>query len=622
MESMPDIVDDELLGLRLSGDDVDLIKSCMSGGLSGGRLASLSANFLERGSVAAACVAMQSVFSIGRSVTIDDLFLADKIIRRLASQLIENQLRTDLRPLLFDSLVEQSANEHIYSQYSFASIFYHPHSMGSENSAIISGWMRQFIEQHRSGVGERRKKNIAVNYLIHAENLDQNELNRLLAAHADELFIKDYHVIFTSDSVLRACNYETPWILSNSLYGLLFLFQLECIDYINDDFRRGYKNIYGALEGLCVAALTRADANMAVARPDVMNLLYYYIFHRFDRRSRVFDKLSKEAVFRQLNQRETLRLSVPPSIRRRPLRIAIGVSGQMRGYEIAHKSWKDLERLGEIDYFVHTWKGIGGREPEGGHAARIFSGRFLNEYLKAIDLYGIAEIKQMLRTLFRCISNRSIVDAGRLAEVYNTKNIVIEDEADGSFTGWNGSKMMHYKISSVIKSIVDAGRSYDIIIRLRPDKVIHNVDIDRMFEYINECLFNDVVYSDIGYFLHFGVGFCVGDQFYMGAAARVQRSVNIYEEVGLLSDIKTWGLSDEWGPHYNAANILCGQNINIKKADIDWGPLVEQSTPSPHFIVDAIMEDLQHQNSDARRKAVLALLAAAQADALHPHNLS
>jgi hypothetical protein len=604
------------MGLTLAAAERDsLSQSIVSADQSPDTWAHICATFLDEGYVLAACCALEQAFSNVRVTnnhfSISTYIVAERVIRQLVSALIANAQPTEMYPTLFNKFVEQSANQNVYTDFSVAGVAFHPHAISSPESEIIQKWIRQLVNKQSTDHTKASMKNVAIVYLLHAESsYDAAELNSLLQAHKEFIFLKDYYTLFSLLSVRELCNAETVDILSSSLHGLAFLIQYQKIYKSSVAIPDAYiGKVY--IRQMCVTA--KASDSCADARVSVKNLLDYYLGRRFGPDARG-DHNYDCVVFDRMRAVEIERKAPVVSKSTRELRIAICVSGQLRGYEEARRSWRPVEQLGAVSYFVHTWRNVGGREPEGSHAERVFGGDFLTAYMSAVATYGYSSIKSILSELFERIRRQKHVSADDLMSTYDTRHVVVEDENDDKFIGWNNYRKMYYKISKSLSLVREMRLDYDIILRIRPDKKILSIDAELFGQQMRKCLEQNIICADSSYFLHFGLGFCVGDQFYMGSSALMLKAADMYEEMQRFDGIPIYGLNNECAPHINAANVFSAHNIEIELAKINWGPLVEPEKMSADAIVDALAADLGRQKNDLHRKLVELLLSAARRD--------
>lgn len=162
-----------------------------------------------------------------------------------------------------------------------------------------------------------------------------------------------------------------------------------------------------------------------------------------------------------------------------PLRIAVCISGQMRAYKEAFKTWGNLDLNNhDVDYYIHTWKEVGFRLPDpisGNGANRVFGHKpFINAYMKAGALYGDQSIYDNYPSLFEKIKTGSnIVTKKDLISVYGENvKAIIEDESSLVFLkNKDNQEKMFYKIKQSNNQVIDSGKKYDLVIRIRPDKI-------------------------------------------------------------------------------------------------------------------------------------------------------
>lgn len=150
------------------------------------------------------------------------------------------------------------------------------------------------------------------------------------------------------------------------------------------------------------------------------------------------------------------------------LRIAICVSGQLRGFKEAHSTWGRLQMTGHtVETYVHTWKNIGRHFPTGRLAYRAFTGNFLNAF---------RQLPQITSEFFKCyypnfynlLVSEQVVTKEQLAEEYQTDSICLEDDSCEPFTRFSNHKKQYYKMQSCFHSIPKTAQ-YDLIVRIRPD---------------------------------------------------------------------------------------------------------------------------------------------------------
>lgn len=169
----------------------------------------------------------------------------------------------------------------------------------------------------------------------------------------------------------------------------------------------------------------------------------------------------------------------PPARRPGPrLRIALCLSGQLRGWRHASGTWHHLGLQGhDVDVYVHTWQNVGRRLPDPGimpSVPRVFDhAGFCEAWLAVGRRHSFAAMQLAYPALFAAVARHQAVDEATLQAAFGSDAVVVaEDEREPRFEGWSNQDKMHYKIWAADRLAADSGKSYDLVIRLRPDKTL------------------------------------------------------------------------------------------------------------------------------------------------------
>ncbi len=158
----------------------------------------------------------------------------------------------------------------------------------------------------------------------------------------------------------------------------------------------------------------------------------------------------------------------------RVLKIAVAISGQMRGYESAFSSWRNVFGPHKFDYYVSTWKknGVSGKIDHISKTQnRFYWGDLSGEMEDVISEIGNEE------AFVRLVMPNEVVKKKDVISVYGEGCVVdIQDEDDLEFLKSNVQKM-YYKMERC-NSLIRYEEDYDLIIRIRPDLVIKFKDHD------------------------------------------------------------------------------------------------------------------------------------------------
>ena len=204
--------------------------------------------------------------------------------------------------------------------------------------------------------------------------------------------------------------------------------------------------------------------------------------------------------------------------RSRPLNVALCVSGQLRGFRRATESWRNLSLDGHrVTTVVHTWQDVGQRFPDNSwQAARVFSGRLHDGLLQAAGMIGFDHLIGRYPSLFGLFRQRCDVTLAELQQHFFTEHVRIEDDALPPFAGLSNPGKMYYKVEAALGLALDTGIPFDLVVRMRPDKVIDpgaGVDWDAI---LDASVRDRAIYCDAGLFLNIGFGYSMGDQFAVG----------------------------------------------------------------------------------------------------------
>lgn len=159
------------------------------------------------------------------------------------------------------------------------------------------------------------------------------------------------------------------------------------------------------------------------------------------------------------------------SSRKESLKIAICISGQLRGYQ---KIWATIKKLGlsSHDYkvYVHTWSNVGRKLPTGNHAGRIFSGNMLEAFQKVERILGITDMQRSYPALFELVAEAPPVQAEDVKRFFAAEKAIVEDDTDSSFKGMSNQDKMLYKIAACFDMALADDGEFDLVVRMRPDR--------------------------------------------------------------------------------------------------------------------------------------------------------
>lgn len=266
-------------------------------------------------------------------------------------------------------------------------------------------------------------------------------------------------------------------------------------------------------------------------------------------------------------------------LRQEKLKVAICVSGQLRGYKAAFESWK-AHLLPNIDatLFFHVWEDVGRKEPTPEHLERVYSGSFLDAVRSvSVDMGWqrfIAEYRPLVK-----FSEGDKVSRDHLAEFYGCpkKNVVVEDDSWEQFRGFVNVRKMFYKIRSA-NNMASLGE-FDLVVRIRPDKLVNSIVTVHDWQDIAHLAHTrGTIFAQYGYkYEPWGPvgGLVVDDQFAVSSPLMMEQYANAaydYQSIVGLG-IDEW--PEIWGGHINLSSIGWLRNIEFESAPISLGGLVD-----------------------------------------------
>lgn len=286
------------------------------------------------------------------------------------------------------------------------------------------------------------------------------------------------------------------------------------------------------------------------------------------------------------------------------LRVAICVSGQLRDYQTAFKTWGFLDLIDHhVDYYIHTWKYLGRRQADRPqHAARSFSGQFLEAYQFVLEQYGFDFIKAQYPALCDFMDKTSQVSEAELQQFYNTPYVVVEDDNNPDILAMSNQQKMLYKIFKCYEYVKSSGKQYDLIIRLRPDKLFekgkNRVDWLAVTEYSKRT---PAVFS-VGYTVWLQNGkIAMNDQF----AVAAPESFDIY------ADAYNRSLNGSSGNIIGfeiLGHQLFEQGIRIRRLPaIRTSSLSDLPLVETHILRELVKQDSDGRNSETDRVFLAAL---------------
>lgn len=238
------------------------------------------------------------------------------------------------------------------------------------------------------------------------------------------------------------------------------------------------------------------------------------------------------------------------------MRVALLVSGQVRGIEAALKSWQKVFNFSdvELDVFVSTWKLS--HQPKEIIWSRVGT-RNLTKRIKDLSIQMTNE--ETLSLLSNYLPPK-ILDESYLTNLFEkylvTNNISVELEWEERYFNFTNPMKLYYKIHRAFEMSKKHG-VYDLYIRIRPDLHLSNKNAINIRNIEEELAKQRCILTHYPYVLEY-YGFGVDDKIAIGKFDCMQIYAN------------TWvfdGNNPNALGHVNLANNLAYHQVNCRKIE-------------------------------------------------------
>lgn len=318
------------------------------------------------------------------------------------------------------------------------------------------------------------------------------------------------------------------------------------------------------------------------------------------------DKLTTILSSNQQKVRSLINLSASkapfvPSFGRKP-KIAVCVSGQLRGYTRVLPSWeRNLLRNTSYDIFVHSWTSVGGSGAEPFREVLPFEGEaFQDAYRQCCLAVGFEEFKLSYPNLFHGLENSRVVMADEIKAFYKAKAVILEDDQESKFDAFTNSEKMHYKIYSANEMVRRSGEEYDLVLRIRPDLPISLRGFS-WSDMVSACRDNRVLFADLAGGLHY-MHCMIGDQIALGSQAALDTYASCYTEYPKIKDAGLFGAPLEFKGHLSLAYNCWLNNSSVHKLPVKKRALLDSEKMSVEKIIQALEKDSEGRNSTSDLK--------------------
>lgn len=202
-------------------------------------------------------------------------------------------------------------------------------------------------------------------------------------------------------------------------------------------------------------------------------------------------------------------------------KIAVCISGQLRGFRYALPTWFDAgidPRNSNITFFVHAWRKLGAKKPYYVTSLRSFPDEFGKAFYSVGQVLGQNALEERYPNLFAAFAVNETVSVEEVQDLYKTNHVVLEDDADDDFIDKTNAYKMYYKAESAWKLSHKHYEKFDLTMRIRPDQIINQNSIFDFKNILNTSSEKRMIFTKTKIYLDSCIGAGMDDQFAIGCS--------------------------------------------------------------------------------------------------------
>ena len=280
-----------------------------------------------------------------------------------------------------------------------------------------------------------------------------------------------------------------------------------------------------------------------------------------------------------------------PIIRsRRRLRVAVCISGQLRGYRRAWTTWRPLLANVDATVFIDSWTKIGRGTPEPFRSTLPFEGNnFCAAYKRIGADTGLDELRIRYPSLFAALDQGGTVNERDVSAFYQTSHVRLDDDADDALSAFTNSEKMYYKIERCFEMTKASGAEFDLIMRLRPDKPIRAAAFD--WRDLHAALRSrPALYCETKLGVHYGA-LLMGDQVAIGLPEAMRVYAETFSRSPAIAALSPYRMEPHLWAHTSVAQMCWFSGIEVRKAPIKYGAFLEAEPLAANAISEALNRD-------------------------------
>jgi hypothetical protein len=293
-------------------------------------------------------------------------------------------------------------------------------------------------------------------------------------------------------------------------------------------------------------------------------------------------------------------------LRRKP-KVAICVSGQLRGFRKSLETWKrSLLPALDATIFVSSWSRIGRAGAEPFRYVLPFEGdRFQQEYRAIGTEIGLPEMQERYPSLFEELNRSAFIEEEELSRIYDTPHVHLDDDSNPPFESLTNPEKMHCKIEHCFHMAEATGEEFDLVIRIRPDKPVGIVALDWR-DLTEATRGKGLLYTESAMGVHFGA-LEIGDQFAVGGMEASRIYHETWSRAPALARFGLRMFHPQFTGHVSLAQICWLHGIEVRKAPIRFGKLQDPEPLGADAVRSALLADGAARRDSIDRRLMAAI---------------
>jgi hypothetical protein len=203
------------------------------------------------------------------------------------------------------------------------------------------------------------------------------------------------------------------------------------------------------------------------------------------------------------------------------------------------------------------------------------------------------QVKERFPSLFDHFNMVEHITQEELSNFYKAKKCVVVKE--NAFKDKSNMYKMHYMIENCY-NLIDEPDSYDLIIRIRPDKELKKFDLD--WNDIYHQLDKKILISDSSPYIHPAVGLVIGDQFAVSVPSVMAEYSKTFSKVMSREGVFAKKQYAGFRPHMTLFLSMLEQDIEVTKFDpknVLFGRMLSANMISKNQLIELIKKDLNDE---------------------------